>query len=925
MLKKGKNMLATTDILDSLPVPPQVRRLWREISPSLLPLQQQIISSEELFNAESLLIHAPTSSGKSFLAELAMVVEAFNGGCSIHLVPLRVQAEEIYKTLKQRYEKFGLKVLISTRDYRAKDNDLEKGNFHIAVVVYEKMLQTCAKNPDLRNKITRIIFDDVDLLFDFDRGEAVDFLISLWKLSPAKKIYLSASLPQADKVVDWLNTNYVYSDFRPVELKKGVLYNGTFYYLDANGEEQEEDFWTDTREELNPVTGLVKIFYERGEQTLIFMKSRNEVRKLAWELANTLSLPPAGSACEWLMAIEPTHARDFLMELFQCGIGIHHSDLLQEEREIVEKAFRCGEIKVLVSTNTLAKGLNLPVDNVIISPEKWNYSRGSGSSSATTLPLPLNEFENMAGRAGRYNLSEKPGRAILIAHTEREKELFFQWYIRQGMLINPPEAPNSRIDEYLMSIMASCGELSAEELEEFARSTWWGWQKEKVASKKDNVKIKVNSLLRKALRKNLCIRNSTNGSFSLTPFGKLISIKGISISTFDLIQKWLVGLNPEIPTELEILLMVSITEDGYLPQFELSIQELLSRIYVEILKEREPSLFEKLLLFCPFLKDEPKDKSNLRLTKACKVSLVLEKWLEGRSLREIEDEFSVSAGQVISASQRLAWLIEATAGIAEMLGLGMSHFLKEFSERLRLGVPSELLTLTRGHHLFLGRSILLSLHRANLNTWERIHKAPLEEILAYLPEDVAKMLKGLSGRILSPDSSDSIPEELRTFDKEISAISKKLKRKKDIEDCLPLAKDDKEIEITFEIRDENVSSEPSSIWKISPNTSIILALDNKRPGEAWVEGRILRLPEKQYRLLGLLAREPGRCVSYDEIYRELWGDIIVEDGQIAYQKCLLLRALCSISPEWKNRIRTVSKRGFILELLPEQVKISGCV
>ncbi|MCX8066164.1 MAG: DEAD/DEAH box helicase [Candidatus Hydrogenedentes bacterium] len=911
-------MKSTTAVFDRFHVPQQIRELWKEISPTLLPIQQEVISSGALFDAESLLIHAPTSSGKSFLSELAMVAEAFNGGKSIYLVPLRVQAEEIYRILKKRYEKFGLNILISTRDYRAKDSDLENGNFHIAVVVYEKMLQTCSKNPYIRSKVHRIIFDDIDLLFDFDRGGVVDFLVSLWKVSPAKKMYLSASLPRAEEVVKWLNAMYIYSEFRPVELRKGVLYDGTFHYLDKEkNKEEKEQFWRNGEGDLNPIIGSVRLFCKRGEQTLIFMKSRNEVNKLAWDLANSLSLPPAELAYERLKEIEPTHIRDFMMELLQYGVGIHHSDLLQEEREIVEESFRSGEIKVLVSTNTLAKGLNLPVDNVIISPEKCNYHRVG--SSATTLLLPLNEFENMAGRAGRYALTEKPARAILIAQTEREKDLLFQWYIRQGMLVNSCyEVTNSRINEYLLSVVTSYGEISAEELEEFARSTWWGWCKNSIASEKESVEKTISLFLSKAIRKKLCVRSFSH-YYSPTTIGRLISTKGISLSTFDTLYKWLKSLNSEVPTELETIFAVALTEDAYLPQFELSREEILSSVYIEMLKSRDPSLLEKVNQLYP-PKKSAGDTHHIRLSKACKVSLVLERWLDGVTLRQIEDEFAVSAGQIISAGQKFAWLIDATAGIAEIAHLKIIGFLKELAERLRLGLPPDLLTLTRGHHLYLTRSMILALHKSNLDSWEKIYKAYISDLLQCVPEEIAKMLKGISEKMYSP----KIKEELENFENGIKAISKALAKKNDANYCLTSDPNNKKmIEISFEVCDAP-NHESTHIWKIKPDNRILLALDSKRPGEAWVEGKILRLPEKQYRLLVLLTKEVGKCVGYEEIYKELWGDIIVEDNQIAYQKCLLLRALSSISTEWKNRIRTVSKRGFILELLPEQVKINEC-
>ncbi len=905
-------MSCTAEAYNYLSVPQQVKEIWMEVSPSLLPLQKELISSGAIFNSEPLLIHAPTSSGKTFLAELAMITEVFNGGRCIYIVPLRVQAEEVYKVLKSRYEKLGIKVIISTRDYRAQDSEIEKGNFHIAVMVYEKVLQSCARSPLLRNKVSLVVFDDVDLLFDFERGSVADFLLTLWMSSPARKLYLSASLPMAKEVAKWLNAKYVYSDFRPVELRKGVLFAGVFYYLDKDGKDvEEEQLWCTDYTELNPVIGAVRFFLERDEQTLIFMKTRGEVRRLAWELTNALNLQPAEQACEKLRDLEPTQTRDLLIEFFQNGIGIHHGDLLQEEREVVEDAFREGEIKVLVCTSTLAKGLNLPADNVIISPEKWIHN-GGPCNSGSTLPLPLNEFENMAGRAGRYRLIDSPARALLIANTEEEKELLFQWYIRQGMIITSPQNSGIKWDEYLMSMLSSLEEVSSDELEDFARSTWWGSRLASVSLEGDKIKKIVRSFLRKAITKNLCIKNPSS-FYVPTTRGRLIATKGISVSTFEMIEKLLNIENLAEITELDVILALALTEDGYLPQFEMSREEMLGGVYHQLIKDHKTTLTDRIFnLFRS--KKTNKEELVRREAKAIKVAFVMEKWISGVSLREIEDEFYVSAGQVVSAGQKLAWLTDATAGIAEMMGLNMTEFFRTLSECLRLGVPPEILYLTRGHNLYFTRSILLGLYRAGLHSWEKIHNAPITELLELLPKDMVRLIKGIAQKIVSPPKD----EVLESIGKELKASVEVLTNK----NRSPSQKQSKKKNTRASLLDEigsEVEEAPSGVWNIKQANGILLALDERRPGEAWVEGKILRLPEKQYRLLRILAKNASYCVGYEEIYQELWGDIIVEDNQMAYQKCLLVHSLSKVSPEWKTRIRTVPKRGFILDLLPNQV------
>lgn len=59
------------------------------------------------------------------------------------------------------------------------------------------------------------------------------------------------------------------------------------------------------------------------------------------------------------------------------GVGFHHAGMLRKDRNIVEKLFLEGKIRILVSTSTLAWGVNLPAYGVIIKgTDVFDPSRG---------------------------------------------------------------------------------------------------------------------------------------------------------------------------------------------------------------------------------------------------------------------------------------------------------------------------------------------------------------------------------------------------------------------------------------------------------------------------------------------------------------------------------------------------------------------
>ena len=106
-------------------------------SDSLLPLQEIAVKKHGLFSGSSIVIQAPTSAGKTFIGEMAAVRAALNRKKTLYLVPLKALADEKYHDFRKKYGAYGIKVIVSSRDFREFDGDLERGYFSIAIVVFE--------------------------------------------------------------------------------------------------------------------------------------------------------------------------------------------------------------------------------------------------------------------------------------------------------------------------------------------------------------------------------------------------------------------------------------------------------------------------------------------------------------------------------------------------------------------------------------------------------------------------------------------------------------------------------------------------------------------------------------------------------------------------------------------------------------------
>src|ERR1051325_1910425 len=99
-------------------IPQEIVDIWRqEEGENLLDIQTAAIEDFKLLEGNSLLITAPSSSGKTFVGEVAAVNSYFERKKTIFLVPMKAIAEEKYLEFVQKYRDFGLRIAISTHDH----------------------------------------------------------------------------------------------------------------------------------------------------------------------------------------------------------------------------------------------------------------------------------------------------------------------------------------------------------------------------------------------------------------------------------------------------------------------------------------------------------------------------------------------------------------------------------------------------------------------------------------------------------------------------------------------------------------------------------------------------------------------------------------------------------------------------------------
>jgi helicase len=209
------------DIKDKIPQP-----LYNSLLPDidvLRPSQEKSIKAG-LLERKNLLVCTPTASGKTLIAELAMVKSILEGkGKAIYIVPLKALANEKFKDFKKRYGLY-LKVALSIGDFDSADSYL--ASYDLIVCTAEKLDSLIRHHAEWLTKVGTVIVDEVHLMNDPGRGPTLEILITMLRelLENVQVIALSATIGNPEELAEWMNANLVIDNWRPVKLHKGILY-----------------------------------------------------------------------------------------------------------------------------------------------------------------------------------------------------------------------------------------------------------------------------------------------------------------------------------------------------------------------------------------------------------------------------------------------------------------------------------------------------------------------------------------------------------------------------------------------------------------------------------------------------------------------------------------------------------------------------
>ncbi len=729
--------------LEKWGIPSRIIKVWSQRQgDKLLPVQSRAVrkgiltytGTEPEQQPVRMLISAPTGSGKSFCAEMAMVRTLTLRRKVVMLLPLKSLAEQKYRCFQETYASLGVKCLIATGDHPENDERFARNEYDVVVAIYEKFDLLLTANLDALGNIGLVIVDEIQTVSEPGRGAILERLLTKLLASTYQPslICLSAVIGDGERasgqLVDWLGATLVEETVRPVDLLRGVAAEGSYRYRSFNDElEGDEPFATPLPGE-ESFEAFVHQVGKKQESTLVFLKSRRETVDYAFRLATLTNWSPAESALKALEGEEPSFLLRTLRQTLSRGVAFHNADLSSYQRMVVEKAFVNREVRVLFSTTTLAMGVDLPADTVFL--ETVKYVNGVYDNKPILVPVSRAEFDNMTGRAGRPGFTEnRPGRAIIMAASEFDRDILWKNYIAPEQQEPVTSAfTGMPLEDWLLNMVVSGLVAGVPDISRVLSRTLWAAVNSEA---KDQYYYDVKSVLQRLVEMEL-VAIDERGVITASAKGRATALTGLSVRQA---EYFLSVLDKNMPqTSAAWTALALSVPDWSLPPGILTRYEAVRYSPLAMLYQKYDHLIEDAL----FLIGANHRREPLRFDIAARLKglLVLYEWSRMTPVQQLEERFQVHLGQIMALGEQAAHLVLGLSRLAmtKQPGATVLKNLEDTAFELRYGLPVALRELYRIFGDILVRSDYAALYEAGLGN--------VGDILSSSPEQLAQVVSG---------------------------------------------------------------------------------------------------------------------------------------------------------------------------------------
>lgn len=663
-----------------------IQTLQKAFGKTFLPLQEMGIKQGKLFEGNHLLVQAPTSSGKTMLAELLFLHHVRVPRSTLLLVPTKALANQRYHELKKRYQKLGLKICLSTRDHPYHDGNIRRGDFHLAVLVYEKLLSLLIDSPTLLSYTGACVMDEMHYVLDPKRGCDIDLLLTrIMQETHIQRMGLSA-IQLDDSICDWMGLERLELNQRPVELRQGVLCQGKFHYREFNTNEcgVEELPLDETVDDGSAMLEAAEFFYHRGESTLLFFPTRDLCYTAARKFAGMIH-PDTLLETHSLHSLEDSSVKKFLSTLIPKQIAIHTSDLTTHEREVVETLIQQNKVRVIFATSTLAEGINFPVTNVITTKHMYTkpVSAAHANSPPVQMPLSYDRLQNMTGRAGRLGYQEY-GRGMIVSCYSGEIDGLINQFTPQNQLQNCKNTHPVLSATLLLRMFSLFQPQDETQLISLMDQTFYFSKPEGATS----LHTSICTLIEQMQESGFLIKQ--HGQLCLTRKAEITMSQGISTATAHELSNYAHQITANNHLNIYHLLFITAMcgelEEMYIP---VTLSEIKFHTWTR-------SFFEHCKhtpVACDRLSSLLQSASELNKNhhRACKKVMLCLDWMNGVTMIDLEQKYRVYSGFIVRLTSEVAWLIQSVTHFvsANQLEPQEDLELQLLLKRLLYGVPTD--------------------------------------------------------------------------------------------------------------------------------------------------------------------------------------------------------------------------------------------
>ncbi|TGZ63845.1 hypothetical protein CRM22_006690 [Opisthorchis felineus] len=409
------------------------------------PIQTQLFHT--LYHQDvNVLLGAPTGSGKTVAAELAffrMFNQTPTKKC-VYIAPLKALVRERMEDWSVRIgRKLGKRVVELTGDVTPDILQLMKADLIVTTPEkWDGISRSWQQRAYVRH-IGLIVIDEIHLLGE-ERGPVLEVLVSranyiASQLGQTVRIVgLSTALSNAPDLAAWLRVPTTMTSIAEVAIGlncgTALIGRGLFNFrpsvrpvpLEVHIQGFPGRHYCPRMATMNKPIYLAVNSHSPNKPVLVFVSSRRQTRLTALDLVSYVAA--SGDTRKWLHmdpnemdAISETIHDSNLRLTLSFGIGLHHAGLQSRDRSVVEELFVNEKIQILISTATLAWGVNFPAHLVVV--KGTEYYDGQ---TKRYVDYPITDVLQMMGRAGRPQFDNQ-GKAVIMV--EDSKKAFYKRFL----------------------------------------------------------------------------------------------------------------------------------------------------------------------------------------------------------------------------------------------------------------------------------------------------------------------------------------------------------------------------------------------------------------------------------------------------------------------------------------------------------------